>query len=160
MMGGRRPASGAGSYFNASSNPRVAATGQMIPSKSSSRIFPQGFIHILLVEDVTSDTSFVDSVLHEGQETDFSIFRVSDLSAANKIALTVTFDMVILHLNLPDSHGLETLSQFRSVIGDVVPILAFTEVEDDGVRETVLYGFETEFLAVQVFFCKFAQKTT
>ena len=27
MMGGRRPASGAGSYFNASSNPRVAATG-------------------------------------------------------------------------------------------------------------------------------------
>ena len=28
MMGGRRPASGAGSYFNASSNPRVAATGQ------------------------------------------------------------------------------------------------------------------------------------
>ncbi len=29
MMGGRRPASGAGSYFNASSNPRVAATGQL-----------------------------------------------------------------------------------------------------------------------------------
>ena len=28
-MGGRRPASGAGSYFNASSNPRVAATGQL-----------------------------------------------------------------------------------------------------------------------------------
>ena len=30
MMGGRRPASGAGSYFNASSNPRVAATGRII----------------------------------------------------------------------------------------------------------------------------------
>ncbi len=30
MMGGRRPASGAGSYFNASSNPRVAATGQKV----------------------------------------------------------------------------------------------------------------------------------
>ena len=30
MMGGRRPASGAGSYFNASSNPRVAATGQIL----------------------------------------------------------------------------------------------------------------------------------
>ena len=29
MMGGRRPASGAGSYFNASSNPRVAATGHI-----------------------------------------------------------------------------------------------------------------------------------
>ena len=30
MMGGRRPASGAGSYFNASSNPRVAATGRFL----------------------------------------------------------------------------------------------------------------------------------
>ena len=107
----------------------------------------QRMIRLLLVEDDPADAKFVEKVLREGRAVDFSIQRAADLSSAKEVAQSSSFDMVILDLNLPDSQGVETLSQFRSVVGESVPIVVLSEDDDEGVSETLLYGSETEFLA-------------
>ena len=61
MMGGRRPASGAGSYFNASSNPRVAATGHIALLASTDEIARQA-------QDGRSDQQSISQFLVKQKE--------------------------------------------------------------------------------------------
>ncbi len=118
----------------------------MMLSSGASLGSPQKLIRLLLVEDDPVEAGLVEKVLSEGRAVDFAVQRVPDLTTAKMVAQAASFDMVILDLNLPDSQGVETLSQFRSVVGDSVPIVVLGDTDDDGNAETALYGCEAEFL--------------
>jgi len=119
----------------------------MFPHSYAPAASSQKLIRLLLVEDDSAEAGLVEKVLSEERAVDFSVQRVPDLSTAKKVVETASFDMVILDLNLPDSQGVETLSQFRAVVGDAVPIVVLGETDEDGNAETALYGCEAEFLA-------------
>ncbi|MBM3812353.1 MAG: response regulator [Acidimicrobiia bacterium] len=95
---------------------------------------------ILLVEDNPGDARLLQEELKGGIEGQFELTWVEDLKAALKLLAerqekpaesgNGAFDAVLLDLNLPDSHGLET---FHSLHGQVpgLPVVLLTGLEDE-----------------------------
>ena len=102
---------------------------------------------LLLVEDNPDDAGFVERVLTEGRGADFSVHWVSTLSSAKEVVDLETFDIIVLDLDLPDSRGVDTLTEFRSAVGHGVPIVVLSEDDKAPAVDPALFGGETECLA-------------
>lgn len=103
-------------------------------------------IHILLVEDSSSDARLLRQILpHNGHE-EWQIAHVERLNEAivackSELSLSLKnstsqsihqrrFDVVLLDLSLPDSTGLDTLKEFQKAVTDI-PVVALSELDDE-----------------------------
>jgi diguanylate cyclase (GGDEF)-like protein len=88
-------------------------------------------IKVLLIEDNPGDALLLQAILQEGDPP--PIVQVADrLSKAVQLAEQDEFDIVLLDLSLPDSHGMDTVIRASENFNDQ-PIIVLTGLDDDQV---------------------------
>lgn len=90
-----------------------------------------GITSILLVEDNAADARLIEELLKEAG-TRFELTHAERQSTALALLAQQRFDVVLLDLGLPDSHGLETLAALAQVARDT-PIVVLTGLSDEAV---------------------------
>lgn len=85
--------------------------------------------NVLLVEDNLSDIVLIKTMLSESNEK-FDLKFAETLGEALKILDNEDFDVMLLDLGLPDSHGFKT---FTKIINEMpeLPIIIITGLEDE-----------------------------
>lgn len=91
----------------------------------------------LLVEDNPGDARLIEEMLGEVGVGTFEPRSATDLAAARALLSEREFDVVLLDLSLPDSHGTETVAAVRG-IAPHMPIVVLTCLEDEEVTYDAL----------------------
>ena len=89
-------------------------------------------IDILLVEDNPGDQILITKYLSQSQSPQFMVVASSSLSEAYAQIKAKDFDMILLDLSLPDSHGFETFTQVQSNYPHL-PIIILTGLDNQDV---------------------------
>ena len=87
-------------------------------------------IRILLVEDSPADAYMVGQVLRQVPRLFFTLTHELQLGRGLERLRTEEFDVLVLDLSLPDTHGLETVTRAVAEAGEV-PIVVLTGQNDD-----------------------------
>jgi PAS domain S-box-containing protein len=87
-------------------------------------------LRILAVEDNPADFRILSEHLRDGHLMDFEVVQAGTLQEALQLLSAGRFSVVLLDLNLPDSHGLESLEK---VIGmrPMPPVIVLTGMESE-----------------------------
>ncbi len=102
-------------------------------------------LNILLVEDSPADAALVREHLRDDPAIQCRIAHVERLSDALHCLDTAHFDVVLLALSLPDSHGLETVRRLQAVSAEV-PLVVLSGLHDEEIAlQAVREGAETIF---------------
>lgn len=86
-------------------------------------------ITILIIEDNIADTRLIKEFLSETSDGIYHIEYVGRLSEGIKKILENKFDVALLDLNLPDSEGLNTVSDFIQKDKNI-PVIILTGLDD------------------------------
>lgn len=86
-------------------------------------------VHILLVEDNKADARLVERRLEAAQRVRCGVEHAEWLSSALMLAKNKRFDLVLLDLSLPDSHGIDTIVSMRREMPNT-PIIVLSAQED------------------------------
>ncbi len=86
-------------------------------------------IDLLLVEDNLADADLISELLADAQLSTYKITTVARLSEAIAHLKSESYDVILLDLSLPDSHGLETLEQVV-LNAQTLPVLVLTGSTD------------------------------
>lgn len=86
-------------------------------------------IDLLLVEDNLADADLIEELLADSQLSTYKITAVDRLADAIAHLKSESFDVILLDLSLPDSHGLETLEQVV-LNAQTLPVLVLTGLTD------------------------------
>ena len=86
-------------------------------------------IKVLLVEDSLSDALLVENELTQTDGAQFCVVHLQQLNAALAQLRSQDFDVVLLDLNLPDSHGFETFLRLYGEVGEI-PIVVLSGRDD------------------------------
>ncbi len=97
--------------------------------KSKIQIPNSKIIKILLIEDNPGDARLVQEILKEVRGN-FTITVAEKLGPGMKLLLSQDFDVVLLDLNLPDSHGLVTVTDLQTRFSHL-PIVIMTSIDDE-----------------------------
>lgn len=109
-------------------------------------------VRVLLVEDNPSDARMVQLVLSQARGAMevcrglSAVTHVSRLEQALDLLSGSLFDAVLLDLRLPDSDGMETLSQVRDAAPDV-PVIVLTGTDDDALALKAIEEGAQDYLA-------------
>src|SRR4030042_2615527 len=97
-------------------------------------------IKILLVEDDAVDRKLVERALAKNSKpVEFTLEFAESLSAAiEQLSNNKQYDIILLDLMLPDSHGVETVQRVRE-INPHIPIVVLTGLDDE---QTALLAIE------------------
>lgn len=87
-------------------------------------------IQVLLVEDNLGDARLLQELLDEAAPTQFELTHVQRLAEALACLEGEAYDVVLLDLGLPDSHGVDTVVQVAAVAPSV-PIVVLTGLQDE-----------------------------
>lgn len=90
----------------------------------------QASLHVLLVEDSPTDAQLFKHIFLRAATGDWQLLCVERLSEAIASCQAQFFDVALLDLGLPDSEGLDSISQFNQAVPDV-PIIILTMVDDE-----------------------------
>jgi DNA-binding response OmpR family regulator len=82
-------------------------------------------VRVLLIEDSEEDATWIKMILRKAENVTFDIDHVDWLSNATTALINRTYDVILLDLGLPDSLGLETLTEIQKVAG-ATPIIVLT----------------------------------
>ena len=88
------------------------------------------WIKILLVEDNPADADLLAELLEVSVGVEWELVSVEFLHSAIAHLSKHPFDIVLLDLSLPDSHGLETLTRLRKVAPDTAMVV-MTGMDDE-----------------------------
>jgi signal transduction histidine kinase/DNA-binding response OmpR family regulator len=86
-------------------------------------------INILLVEDNLADADLISELLEEASLARYLITSIDRLSDAIALINSQEFDVILLDLSLPDSHGLNTLEKVV-LTAPTLPVLVLTGLTD------------------------------
>ena len=86
-------------------------------------------LRILLVEDNPAEVEFLQELLCEVEETNFSLTCVNRLGTALEHLQVGEWEIILLDLHLPDSQGLETFLKLKSQVPKA-PILILSVLDD------------------------------
>ena len=87
-------------------------------------------IHALLVEDSPSDAELFQHVFLRAASGKWNLVHVERLGEAIEVCREHSFDIALLDLRLPDSDGVDTVTQFCTSIPDV-PVVILTVFDDE-----------------------------
>ena len=96
-------------------------------------------LNLLLVEDNDGDVRIIKELLREQTIMTFNIVIAGSLIEAFKKLSNVTFDIILLDLGLPDSHGYETFSKLIKVYPNANAIIILTGLNDTEVGLNAMY---------------------
>lgn len=105
---------------------------------------------ILLVEDNPADVAFLKTLLRTSDAKSWQITEVKRLSLALTHLQTASFDAILLDLSLPDSQGLDAITQVQAIAPDL-PIVVLTGLQDQTIaRQAVAQGAQDYLVKGQV----------
>ncbi|GMW01416.1 MAG: hypothetical protein AMXMBFR84_25530 [Candidatus Hydrogenedentota bacterium] len=102
-------------------------------------------IRILLVEDNPDDAGLLREYIGEISRTRYSVDVADRMSDAASMLADREFDVVLLDLSLPDSHGLQTLERMRAING-LMPIVIMTGLNDESIAHQAARGGAQDYL--------------
>jgi signal transduction histidine kinase len=102
-------------------------------------------IAILLVEDNPGDARLTRELLAEVDSFEFDLEHVESMADATAALGRRKFDVALLDLSLPDSHGVEGISMLLKM-APTTPIVVLTGRSDDGVAIDVLQAGAEDYL--------------
>jgi signal transduction histidine kinase len=102
-------------------------------------------IKVLLVEDDLGDADLICELLELVDSTDFQVTQSRRLKDALQHLSQEWFDVVLLDLSLPDSHGLTTVSQVY-IQAPIVPIVILSGLEDESLAIEALQKGAQDYL--------------
>ncbi len=92
-------------------------------------------IRVLLIEDNLADMALIREMLKESRNTIFKLHNVGHLDEGLKYLEENEVDVLLLDLNLPDSHGLDTFQKANEKASNVpIVILSAFDDEDSAVK--------------------------
>lgn len=107
-------------------------------------------IRVLLVEDDLGDADLICELLELVPSTHFQVTPSRRLADAIRYLAQESFDVVLLDLSLPDSHGLATISQICTQV-PIIPIVILSGLEDESLAiEAVQKGAQDYLVKGQV----------
>ncbi len=101
---------------------------------------------ILVVEDNPGDYDLISEYLSDVNWVSYDLIPCASLQQAKEKLLVNTLDAVLLDLSLPDSTGIGTVSNMRS-LSDRLPIIVLTGIDNDEVGEQSIQQGAQEYLA-------------
>jgi sigma-B regulation protein RsbU (phosphoserine phosphatase) len=102
--------------------------------------------HVLLVEDSRVDALFIKSQFDEaGAECTFTVHRRLDDALQELRSGHTRFDLILLDLGLPDSHGLEALHHVRAA-APRIPTIVLTGAADEQLATEALHSGAQDYL--------------
>jgi signal transduction histidine kinase len=102
-------------------------------------------IRVLLVEDDLGDADLICKLLEMVNSTHFQVTQSRRLKEALQHLCQESFDVVLLDLSLPDSHGLGTISQICTQAPNV-PIVILSDLEDESLAIEALQKGAQDYL--------------
>ncbi len=93
---------------------------------------PQQSHRVLLIEDDSIVLRFLCASIQRARPGKFDIESAQDLATAMERLRTGGFDVALLDLVLPDSHGLDTLRRVRAA-APLLPVVVLTATDDEEV---------------------------
>ncbi|HEY9625360.1 MAG TPA: hybrid sensor histidine kinase/response regulator [Crinalium sp.] len=87
-------------------------------------------LQVLLVEDSPTDAQLFQHVFFRAATGNWTLIHAERLDDAIAYCQTDRFQVALLDLRLPDSDGLDTISQFHQAVPDV-PIIILTVFDDE-----------------------------
>jgi diguanylate cyclase (GGDEF)-like protein/PAS domain S-box-containing protein len=107
---------------------------------------PSQQISILMVEDNPGDARLVQELLLESSWAGrFAVTWVDRLGLAFDKVANNSFQVVLLDLSLPDSHGLDTLTRMRAKAPSL-PIVVLTGLDDEDLALRAMQGGAQDYL--------------
>ena len=94
-------------------------------------------IRVLLVEDNPGDARLLEEALAEAHDSAFHLTNVQTLAQTLALLGEEAFDLVLLDLGLPDSHGLDPLTLVRAHAPGAA-IVVLTGLEDESLAISAL----------------------
>ncbi|MBM3933514.1 MAG: response regulator [SAR202 cluster bacterium] len=85
---------------------------------------------ILLIEDNPGDARFIREMLSQGLGANHRVKWAQKLGDGLTLLANETFDVLLLDLSLPDSHGLMTLEQIHPSYPNL-PVVVLTGLDDE-----------------------------
>ena len=105
-------------------------SSQPSPTADENRPLLERPIRLLLCEDTADDVRLIQEALAVVTQGTFEVTHVDRLSACLTHLDEAEVDIVLLDLNLPDSHGLETLTKVLDRTPEV-PVVVLTASDDE-----------------------------
>ncbi len=102
-------------------------------------------MRVLLIEDNPGDARLVQELLKEAQGN-FTFSVAEKLGSGMKLLLSQDTDVVLLDLNLPDSHGLVTLTELQTRFSRI-PIVIMTSQDDEELAQKAVHLGAQDYLA-------------
>jgi signal transduction histidine kinase len=100
---------------------------------------------VLLFEDNQGDARLLSAELAGQSLIDIHLAVASRLSEGLQLLADREFDAVLLDLNLPDSHGMETFERVRSAVPEL-PLIVYTGIQDGKTARQVLRGGAQDYI--------------
>ncbi|MCB0163196.1 MAG: response regulator [Anaerolineae bacterium] len=99
----------------------------LIRNRTKSAISP---IKVLLIEDNPGDAYLIKFLLKESITAEFQVKNAGHLGKGLDLLENEDFDVILLDLQLPDSHGIETLEKVQQHVLHI-PIVLLTGLDDE-----------------------------
>jgi signal transduction histidine kinase/CheY-like chemotaxis protein len=107
-------------------------------------------VQVLLVEDNPADANLIDEMLHGSNGASFELDHTSRLSDSLSRLDEKQFDLVLLDLSLPDSHGYATFEAVHTYASQI-PTIILTGMDDkDLALRAIRHGAQDYLLKDQV----------
>jgi len=118
----------------------------------------QQLINILLVEDNLADADLIEELLADASLSIYAIYSVERLSDAIARLKSQQFDVILLDLSLPDSHGIETLAKIV-LTAPSLPVLVLTGLTDREVALQAVREGAQDYLVKGTFDCDLLRRS-
>jgi PAS domain S-box-containing protein len=102
-------------------------------------------LHILLVEDNSTDVLLLEEALEEVRPTLFALTRVKRLDEALALPHHKYLDVVLLDLGLPDSQGLDTFARMQRE-HPTIPVLILSGLDNEALAVRAVQDGAQDFL--------------
>ena len=102
-------------------------------------------IKILLIEDNTGDAYLIEEHLDEFANFSFELEISETLGEALRVLKNKSFDVIVLDLELSDSHGINTFLKVKNE-NPLIPIIILTGLNDETIRTRAFKKGVYEFL--------------
>ena len=129
-------------------SPEPVASHPLVDLSTSSAASPDGspglaeHLRVLVVEDNPFDLTVLEDLLEPAlARGEVELTHCATRAEAEHLALSRPFDVVLLDLDLPDSHGLTTLLEWQHLVPLHLPLIALSDVVDaELIREARALG--------------------
>jgi DNA-binding response OmpR family regulator len=102
-------------------------------------------LHVLLVEDNAGDARLLHEMFSTEKPGSFELTHLLHMSEAMTHLAKGGVDVVLLHMGLPDAHGLDTVRQAHAVAPSV-PLILLTGLDDETLAGEVMKEAAQDYL--------------